>query len=441
MPHLTPSSRNSRVAATTATVLALLALVPFGAQSASAVSGPPPAPLCPPSVQTTGTHIQERLYDSDAYASHVTPSVVAGALPDGASLVDGRWYNDYQAIPTSVGSFDFTLQLSVGRGLTAVTGCHVDVVDDLDLSALTTERIGGQDRYDTSAALSAAQFATADTVYVASGEILADSLSAASVAAARNAPLLLTKTDTLPNAVAAELVRLNPRRIYIFGGIDVISRSVEAQLAAFAPAAPVTRMSGADRFEASSSALMTAARGSDSIFLANGNVSPDPLAGAPAAGLTSALVLTVDGEASRLSNSAKALLDFRNVKRAVIIGGTDSVSSGLEGDVRAIAPHLRRIEGANREDISAALARYEFPASATRHPDTVYLSTGDEFPDSLSGASLAARTGSPVYLAHFDCIPRDAARHILDIGATKVVLLGSITSLDANVANLQVCAA
>jgi putative cell wall-binding protein len=134
------------------------------------------------------------------------------------------------------------------------------------------------------------------------------------------------------------------------------------------------------------------------------------------------------------------MLSGRSVTRAIVVGGPATVSSGVENDLRMRVPQVKRIGGADRYEASAAVARDSFPSNASVRPDTVYLATGEKYPDALTGAVLAAQTHSPIYLVHPDCIPRDAARHILDIGATHVVLLGGTDTLTDDVANLTVCA-
>jgi putative cell wall-binding protein len=71
-----------------------------------------------------------------------------------------------------------------------------------------------------------------DIVYVAVGTNFPDALAGAAAAAATGSPVLLTPTGSLPQAVADEITRLNPTRIYILGGTAVISPAVEDQLAA-----------------------------------------------------------------------------------------------------------------------------------------------------------------------------------------------------------------
>lgn len=99
-------------------------------------------------------------------------------------------------------------------------------------SALATHgsvtRISGADRYASSAALSAASFAAngPGTVYVATGKVFPDGLSAGPIAGKRNGPLLLVPGGSLPAAVATELLRLDPTNVVIVGGPQAVSEAV-----------------------------------------------------------------------------------------------------------------------------------------------------------------------------------------------------------------------
>ncbi|MGA1837008.1 cell wall-binding repeat-containing protein [Herbiconiux sp. 11R-BC] len=383
--------------------------------------------------------MSERLYDVDVYPGHFIPSVASGALPGGGALYDGKWYSEYQANPTTVGSFDFTLQLATSAGETVHLACHVDVNDELSLPAgIDVLRVSAEDRYAESAAISRILPGVGGTVYIASGEVFADALSSSAIAAQRGAPVLLTRANAIPEVVKTELVRLRPSKIVIVGGPDTIQPVVETQLGSYA--LTVTRIGGADRYEVARNLIADSAAPSSTAYIASGNVFPDALGSAAAAGNVKAPVALVDGAESSLTAEEVAMLSGRSVTRAIIVGGSATISSNVENDLRTRIPQVKRIGGADRYEASAAVARDSFPSNGSALPDTVYLATGEKYPDALTGAVLAAQKHSPVYLVHPDCIPRDAARHILDIGATHVVLLGGSETLTDDVANLTVCA-
>lgn len=95
------------------------------------------------------------------------------------------------------------------------------------------ERLEGGNRYETSATISGHAFpGGADTVFVATGGVFADALSAGAVAGAVPGPVLLTQSGSLPQVQAAEVTRLDPDRVVILGGTNAVSSAVETELGA-----------------------------------------------------------------------------------------------------------------------------------------------------------------------------------------------------------------
>jgi putative cell wall-binding protein len=97
-----------------------------------------------------------------------------------------------------------------------------------------TTRVSGADRYASAANASKSTFAEQTrVVYVASGENFPDALSSGAAAAANRGPVLLVKKDGIPAEIAAELRRLDPRKIVLVGGPAAVSDSVFNQLEGF----------------------------------------------------------------------------------------------------------------------------------------------------------------------------------------------------------------
>jgi putative cell wall-binding protein len=104
----------------------------------------------------------------------------------------------------------------------------VDTIADTVVAGLQgvapTTRIAGADRFAVSAAVSASVFqASTHTVYVASGAVFPDALSGSAAAIQNKGPVLLVTRDSIPAPIAAELRRLNPKRIVVLGGVNTIS--------------------------------------------------------------------------------------------------------------------------------------------------------------------------------------------------------------------------
>ncbi len=85
-------------------------------------------------------------------------------------------------------------------------------------------RLAGADRYETAVRTSRAFWpGTSERVYLATGGNFADALAGVPAAGADSAPLLLTRSDCLPQVVADELARLAPSQVVVLGGETAVS--------------------------------------------------------------------------------------------------------------------------------------------------------------------------------------------------------------------------
>ncbi len=299
-------------------------------------------------------------------------------------------------------------------------------------SALASvDRIAGADRWETSVrAAQAAYPGTADLVVLASGVNFPDALSAAPAAAHLGGPLLLTAPGSLPASVAAEIRREQPAKVVIVGGTAAVSGSVEAQVRALVP--DVVRVAGPDRFETSAAINRYAfPTGASAAFIAAASNFPDALSASAAAASGGNPVLLVNGGGAAIPS---ALLSRLGVSRAVIAGGTAVVSPAIENALRSRGLAVTRLAGADRYETSHAINRGVFSSSPT-----VYFAAGTNFPDALSGAALAGRTGSALYVVPPGCVSQTVADDMTALHTTRRVLLGGSAVLSSAVGQLSVC--
>ena len=108
-----------------------------------------------------------------------------------------------------------------------------------------SNRLWGQDRYQTSAAISKEGWTNSEYVVIASGEGYADALCAAPLAKKYNAPILLTESATLNDNVKQEIKRLNAKHVFIIGKYASVSQKVENEIKSLV--GDVKRLGGNDR--------------------------------------------------------------------------------------------------------------------------------------------------------------------------------------------------
>jgi putative cell wall-binding protein len=82
---------------------------------------------------------------------------------------------------------------------------------------------------------------------------------------------------------------------------------------------------------------------------------------------------------------------------------------------------VTRLEGDNRYETAAAIAQTMMQGVST---DTVYVASGQSFPDALAGAALAGSTGQPVLLTARDTLPTATAARLSTLRPARIVVLG-----------------
>ncbi|WP_440708137.1 cell wall-binding repeat-containing protein [Herbiconiux sp. YIM B11900] len=258
------------------------------------------------------------------FADALSGSAIAGAQRGPVLLVQKS------TIPDAVAK---ELQRLKPRSIVVLGGiASIDATVESTLSAFSpsVRRVAGADRYEVSAALSQGVAPRAPVVYVASGEVFPDALSASAADGSQNAPVLLVQRNAVPGAVATELARLKPGRIVLVGGPNTVSDDVARTLGGVAP---TTRIAGADRFSVSAQVSASAfATGLDTVYVASGAVFPDALSGSPAAIVSGAPVLLVS--AAGVPTDVANELDRLKPKRIVVLGGTTTIPDAVLTELR-----------------------------------------------------------------------------------------------------------
>src|SRR5690625_1092288 len=224
-------------------------------------------------------------------------------------------------------------------GRTAITTkVRAEVREAVTGDVSVTRYAAGDDRYETAVQVSTKTHPEgADTVYVANGRDYPDALAAGPLAVEEDAPILLIRSDRIPEVVAAELERLSPDRIVILGGTSAVSDSVETELQELA-AMGVDRIGGDNRYETAveiSKALVEDddVDGIDTVYLATGEDFADALAGGASAADADAPILLV-----RSDRVADVVLD--EIKRLtpenlVVLGGQTAIADAVVESVKA----------------------------------------------------------------------------------------------------------
>lgn len=201
------------------------------------------------------------------------------------------------------------------------------------------------------------------------------------------------------------------------------------EVTAFAVVTRVGRLAGADRFATSAQvSRRTFEPGVPVAYVASGEDFPDALAGGPAAAVADGPVLLVGRD--QVPAPTMAELDRLQPQEIVILGGTAAVSSGVETAlVPAEGGTVRRIAGPDRFSTAAAVATDSFEPGVP----VLYVATGFDFADALTGGAAAAVGEGPLLLTATDDLPQVTADAVTALDPARVVVLGGTAAVSESV--------
>ncbi len=198
---------------------------------------------------------------------------------------------------------------------------------------LTVERIAGACRYETAAntawSLADEWGSYPEGAFVVFGGNFPDALAAASYAAVKGWPVLLTEGNNLSQHAVGVISGQGITRVVIAGGAGVVSDSVKSELEGMG--ITVSRYWGASRYE---TAIALAEEfmpvDADEMFIATGRNFPDALAGAVLAAKRDSGLLLVDGLQGAPPVGVQNYFNGKDFSRVTIFGGPGAVSVGIE---------------------------------------------------------------------------------------------------------------
>jgi putative cell wall-binding protein len=174
-------------------------------------------------------------YEVSANIASKLPSSTTVVVSNGMAFADALSIAPYAAsngfpilltakdmIPNAI--MNFALDGNINQ--TIVIGGEGSVSNQVKEKLKNPLRIGGADRYEVSANIANAYFSNTDKGYLATGMSFADALAGSVVAAKQNAPVLLTKTDKIPDNIQSFLIRKQIKQITILGGTGSVKNGI-----------------------------------------------------------------------------------------------------------------------------------------------------------------------------------------------------------------------
>jgi putative cell wall-binding protein len=245
-------------------------------------------------------------------------------------------------------------------------------VRDLGFSV---RRHAGEDRFETAARIGSGLPASS-TAVVTSGLSFPDTLAVAAPAGTRGWPILLTRTDDLPQATANALAGVD--HVVIVGGEGSVSGAVEAQIVQIVGSADaVQRISGEDRFATAAEVVRTLGpHEAPAMAMASGLTFPDALGGAVDAARRGIPLLL--SHAASLAPPIQEHLDAVRPEGVVVYGGPNTISDAVPATVVAAGLDA----GPTLESLSPS------PASVVLTLDQITLEFADDIDLSHTNLSV-----------------------------------------------------
>ena len=269
-------------------------------------------------------------------------------------------------------------------------------------------RIAGEDRIGTSIEISKAMFNESDNIVLASGFNFADALSAGQLAAALNAPLILS-SDQLDSRTSDEIAKLKPKNIYIVGGETALSSNIEESVKSVVNDINIERLKGNDRYETSVKVMEKTKEFVDAEYLliASGKNFPDALSATSFMADHKALMVLSDGNSYPKSDLQE-----------IAIGGVNQLPlNGFTGE---------RIAGNDRYQTALAIARRSF-----ENNENAILANSKVFADSLSAVSVAKNYKAPIILTDNENLTQSTKSYLENMNS--VTIIGGEKSVSDNI--------
>ncbi|AKN33760.1 transglutaminase [Clostridium carboxidivorans P7] len=274
------------------------------------------------------------------------------------------------------------------------------------IKASNAVRLAGADRYKTAVAISQSGWTQSDNVILVDGNNYPDALVGGSYAYLKNAPVLITQSDKLNSDISAEIARLGAKNIYILGNTTSVSQNIQNELS---KKYNVSRICGTDVFDTAVKVgeELRNTKIFDTVAISSQNGFADALAIAPFSARNT-MPLLFSGKDSLRPDTLQALKDW-NIKNVVIVGGTGVVSSKVEDNIKSMGINVTRLAGQDRYATALEIIKHFAPSEGYK---SISICSGENFPDALTGAMLAAKNNTPLVLVSKDSVNDAMAQYI-----------------------------
>ncbi|MDR3543905.1 MAG: cell wall-binding repeat-containing protein [Desulfosporosinus sp.] len=321
------------------------------------------------------------------------PSLVTGTLlgSDGNPLTKTTVTLDESGI---AGSTQTYTTLNDGTFSVAMTPARLgtvnflyggDIVGSMAVQPtyVANPRIGASTSDNPSMSVAVAQkgWTSAQNVILTRQDVLVDAMTAIPLSKKLDAPILMTESNSLSDAVLTEIQSLKATNIYIIGGVGAVSTAVENQLTS--QGLDITRLSGTDRYDTAAQ-IAKLVGPAPAAYLAYGYGEPDAIVGSVFAAEQGYPVLLTDS--SSLPASTQTYLSGAGTKELLILGGEGVVTPALATSL-ANNYSVTRLGGSDRYYTEQAVCENYFGAKPVSDQYPVFFASSSVSPNDVSGGT------------------------------------------------------
>lgn len=294
-----------------------------------------------------------------------------------------------------------------------------------------TTRLGGTDRFDTSAKIARYGWKNSDNVVIADAQgnnAFADAVTGTSLAYNLDCPILLTNINSTPQVIKDEIKSLGVKNIYIMGGTGVVSKSQENSFKS--SGYNVTRISGSDRFDTACKAadVLNSKSKIKGVYIVPPDKFQYALITAPYAARDGAAILFANTSSQyghmegTMNSKTKNEISKLGVKGAVVVGSYNVVSYDMSAQLENMGVQCYTIHGTTPQSVAASFMDLG-------QGNGVSISSDSIFPDALSSSVLTAK------YKYNPLLVNSKLRYTLDDTSKSALIFGGTGVVSDNLGN------
>lgn len=287
-------------------------------------------------------------------------------------------------------------------------------------------RISGDSRIETAIEISNAGWDESNVVILARADNPADALASAGLSGKKEAPILLTYTNKLPDSVINELIRLDASKVFLLGGTGAISSKVENELGSMG--FYTERVAGKNRFETAAQINKEAGldKGTKGIVV-NGFTVADAISASSKAAVAGVPIYLATEKALPVELP-------ESITDVTIYGGVKVVGEEVFNQLRSQGKKVTRLSGENRFDTNIKSLQSDLMEDVIIVRGTSVSATKEDYPDAVTASGLAKVFNANVILSHPTRVMPEVEKHFSVNRYMNIFIIGGESAVSSDVA-------